>query len=349
MSSPSLSTVIPRLNGRQVLVLALVALAGVGTLYVLGAPSGDFVQSDGPVQSAQPTANETPSEEAFEEPVPEEGDPYFEAESSEWISYINPRDEYRSPYLGGGSGKICVTLLNEAGEPIVGETVPNTSVTIPTGESLEWHTGADPMVVDFPLTDHYDRPLDADQFGTTPDLPQGDGYLDSHCIEWHGLPEDGTVEYGEATIDGEHADRIELVGYIQQEHGAWDTDVDPIDDAVSYEEAGGGWTYQTEASHGQAVVVFQLEEGDGDTGSSNDNGSDGGGDDSSSNGDDTGAGGDDTGAGGDDTGTTDDTSGDDADGALLAEELPGFSPVTAVLAVAGVVAVLAVRSRDSTE
>jgi hypothetical protein len=115
------------------------------------------------------------------------------------------------------------------------------------------------MTVEYPLTENYDRPLDADQFGTTSDLPQGDGYLDSHCIEVHGLPEDGTVEYGEAQIDGEHADQIEVVGYIQQAHEAWDTDTDPIDDAESYEEAGGGWTYETDASHGQVVVVLQLD------------------------------------------------------------------------------------------
>ncbi|TYL37628.1 PGF-CTERM sorting domain-containing protein [Natronococcus pandeyae] len=203
------------------------------------------------------------SEEAYTEPVPEPGDPYFEAAANDgsWISYINPRDEYRSPYLGEGSGKICVTLLNEAGEPVVGETVPNTTVTVPTGDTIGWHTHADPMVVDYPLTDNYERPLDADQFGTRSDLPQGDGYLDSHCIEWHGLPEDETVSYGEVEVDGEHADRIEVVGYVQQAHDAWDTDVDPIEDAVPHEDAG-GWTYEADASHGQAVVVLQLTGGE---------------------------------------------------------------------------------------
>ena len=350
MSSPSISTVIARPSGRQLLVLALVALAGVGTLYVLGAPSGDLGHADSPVQSVQPTANETPSEEAFEEPVPGPGDPYFEAEASDgsWISYINPRDEYRSPYLGGGSGKICVTLLNEAGEPIVGESVPNTSVTIPTGESLEWHTGAEPMVVDFPLTDHYDRPLDADQFGTTSDLPQGDGYLDSHCIEWHGLPEDETVEYGEAEIEGDHADRIELVGYVQQAHEAWDTDVDPVDDAVSYEEAGGGWTYQTEGSHGQAVVVFQLDDqerppGTDDNPSGGDDDSSGTGDGNTSNGDDTGVGGDDTGSGDDGAADGDDDTADDSDDAYLGDGMPGFSLLAALFAVGAMIAVVAGR------
>ncbi|MCU4924680.1 PGF-CTERM sorting domain-containing protein [Halobacteria archaeon AArc-dxtr1] len=221
-----------------------------------------------PVMGAVAESDEI-SEEPFLEPVPDADDDYFEAEASDgsWISYVNPRDEYRSPYLGEGSGKICVTLVNEAGEPVVGESVSETTVTIPTGDSLVWHTGADPLTVQYPLTDHYDRPLDADQFGTTDELPQGDGYLDSHCIEFHGLPEDGEIEYGEVMVDGAHADRIELAGYIQQDDQAWETDVDPIADAVSYEEAGGGWTYSEPESHGQVVAVLQLtaDDSDGDS------------------------------------------------------------------------------------
>lgn len=205
-------------------------------------------------------------EAAYEEPAPEPGDPYFEAADDEghWISYINPRDEYRDPYLGDGSGKLCVTLLNAEGEVVAGETVPNTTVTVPTGESVSWHASADPFVVRFPLTEHYERPLDSDQFGTASDLPQGDGYLDAHCIEWHGLPEDEHVAYGEATVDGEYADRIEVVGYIQTEHEAWDTDLDPRSAAEPYERAG-GWTYRPDGSHGQAVVVLQLDHGEGST------------------------------------------------------------------------------------
>ena len=200
------------------------------------------------------------SEEAYVQAAPEKGDAYFEAQASDgsWISYKNPRDEYRSPYLGDGSTKMCVVLLNEDGEPIVGESVPNTTITIPTGASVAWHSSADPITVELPLTEHYDRPLDADQFGTS-DLPQGDGYLDSHCYEFHGIPEDATIEYGEAEIDGEHADQLTVVGYIQHAHSAWDSDVDPIADAESYEEAGGGWTFHPDGSHGQVVVVLQLD------------------------------------------------------------------------------------------
>ncbi len=281
---------------------------------------------------AMPIVNATPtdvSEEPYEESVPEEGDTGFEAvaEDGSWISYHNERDEYRTPYVGDGSGKLCVTLLNEVGESIVGETVPNTTVQIDTGDSLEWHSGADPMVVEYPLTDHYSQPLDADQFGTSADLPQGDGMFDSHCIEWHGLEDHATVEYGEVELEGEHADDIEVVGYIQQAHEAWDSDVDPIAAAESYEEAGGGWTYETEESHGQLVVVLQLEEqalaesddsdedvedetADGDTGSA----------------------------------TQADETADEAETTADDDSVPGFGLLAAALAVMGLVTGLRVRS-----
>ncbi|THE64335.1 PGF-CTERM sorting domain-containing protein [Salinadaptatus halalkaliphilus] len=255
--------------GHVLAVGVFVAVAGVVAVSVLagGVAAGTVSVADQPTAQAQadvPTAVATQdgvSEEAFVEPVPEEGDAYFEAaaEDDSWVSYINPRDEYRSPYLGEGSGKLCVALVNEQGEPVAGESIPGTTVTVPTGEELEWHGDADPFTVEYPLTDNYDRPLDSDQFGTTDDLPQGDGYLDSHCFEWHGLTENDTVSYSDATIEGEHADDIELVGYVQQTHESWDTDVDPIDDARPYEETGGGWTYHPDGSHGQVVVVVQLD------------------------------------------------------------------------------------------
>ncbi|MDG5759779.1 PGF-CTERM sorting domain-containing protein [Natronococcus sp. A-GB1] len=330
-------------DGRTVVVLGILAvLAGVlvAALFVGGTAavgSDDASSGDDLETNAVESSTTGVSEPATEMPVPEPGDEYYEAAAPDgsWISYINPRDEYRSPYLGDGSGKICVTLLNEAGEPIVGESVPNTTATVPTGDELEWHSGADPMVVEYSLTDNYDRPLDADQFGTNEELPQGDGYLDSHCIEMHGQPEDGTIEYGEVEIDGEHADNIELVGYIQQAHEAWDSDVDPIEDAESYEEAGGGWTYKTDGSHGQAVVVLQLagevddssdepeertESTTEDSSESNESSGDDAGDDDGVNGDDETS---------DDDGS-DDGTGDDADG------LPGFGVGATVVALAAI-------------
>ncbi|SEP61052.1 PGF-CTERM sorting domain-containing protein [Natrinema salaciae] len=241
---------------RQSLLALGLGLAVVASLVAAGAAGASAGVVD-------PDSNGTVSEAEYVKPAPEQGDPYFEAAASDgsWISYENPRDEYRNPYLGDGSGKVCVTLVNENGDPVVGESVPNTSVTIPTNNVTSWHSHADPMTVQFPMTDHYDRPLDADEFGTSPDISQGDGYMDTHCIEMHGLPEDATVEYGEAEISGEHADRIDLVGYIQQipEGDGWDTDIDPVTAAEPYAEAGGGWTYETNATHAGVVVVLQLD------------------------------------------------------------------------------------------
>jgi PGF-CTERM protein len=202
-------------DGRTVVAGVLAVLAVVlATTFLVGGTaavgSDDASGEDALETNAVQSSTTAVSEPAAEMPVPEPGDEYYEAAAPDgsWISYINPRDEYRSPYLGDGSGKICVTLVNEAGEPVVGESVPNTTATVPTGDELEWHSGADPMVVEYSLTDNYDRPLDADQFGTNAELPQGDGYMDSHCIEMHGQPEDGTIEYGEVEIDGEHADGL---------------------------------------------------------------------------------------------------------------------------------------------
>ncbi|WP_440767396.1 PGF-CTERM sorting domain-containing protein [Natronorubrum sp. DTA7] len=308
-------------------------LVGILGLAVMGGASADeSVAASGATIDPDASTNATVSEDAYVEAAPERGDPYYEASNGDWVSYINPRDEYRSPYLGDGSGQICVTLLNEAGEPIVGETVPNTTVTIETGDELNWHSQANPMTVQYPVTDHYDRPLDADQFGTTPDLAQGDGYMDSHCISIHGQPEDSTIEYGEAQIDGEHADKIELVGYIQQAHDTWDTSVDPIEDAESYEEAGGEWTFRPDGSHGQVTVVLQLD-GDAtgvddptdedETNSSNDT--------EQSNDDD------------EETGEADDDADDDADDG---DELPGFG-IPAVIVALALAALVGVRRRST--
>lgn len=244
------------LPGELHVVLAVgLGLVVIGGLIASGA-AGTAASAIDPDQSGV-------SEEAYVEPAPEEGDPYFEAAADDgsWVSYENPRDEYRSPYLGNGSGKICVSLVNENGEPVVGTSVPNTSVTIPTGGATTWHPDANPMTVKFPMTDNYEFALDGDQFGTSPDVAQGDGYMDSHCIELHGNPVGSSIEYGEAEITGQYADRIDVVGYIQQvpKGDGWDTDIDPIDAAEPYEEAGGGWTTTEDSNHGQVVVVLQLD------------------------------------------------------------------------------------------
>ncbi|TYT63505.1 PGF-CTERM sorting domain-containing protein [Natrialba swarupiae] len=333
-------------DARLVVPIGAVVL---GVLVASGAVAGVAASPGTPAPVAQST-NDTPvSEQTYEEPVPEPDDPYFEAtaEDGSWISYVNPRDEYRVPYLGDGSGKLCVTLLNEAGEPVVGESVSDVTATIDTGEELEWHSHADPFVVEYPLTENYDRPLDADQFGTDPDLPQGDGYLDSHCLEWHGLPEDETVAYGEIELEGDDADRIEVVGYVQQAHDSWDTDVDPLTEAQPYEEAG-GWTYLPDGSHGQAVVVLQLDGQDLET-STDDGGEQGGdADDTITDADDTITDADDTITDVDDHESVDSddraSEGDDTeadDSGDESDRMPGFGVLVALLALT----VAAVASR----
>lgn len=241
-------------------VLALVSGVAIASGVGLAPGASESLSSDGEIVTTG-VADGNVTESAYVERAPERGDHWYEGEDDdgEWISYVNPRDEYRTPYLGPGSGKICVAVFNEAGEAIVGTTLENTTVTIPTGESLAWHSAADPMAVEFPLVEHYERPLDADQFGTTESLPQGDGYMDSHCIEFHGMPEDGAISYGEAELSGDRADWLEVVGYIQQDRQSWDSDVDPIADAVAYNETGGGWTFEPGGSHGQVVAVLQLD------------------------------------------------------------------------------------------
>ncbi|WIV66306.1 PGF-CTERM sorting domain-containing protein [Natrialbaceae archaeon AArc-T1-2] len=334
MLDQPLTARIPTAIALGVLVCGLVTAVAVAGVVLAGPPPTDDSttvgthSSDASVvfQTEREDQSEEPIEPEYVEPVPEEDDPYYEAAARDgsWVSYVNPRDEYRDPYLGDGSGKLCVTLLNEDGDVIVGESVPNTTVTVPTGDSLAWHTSADPFTVEYPLTDHHVRPLDADQFGTTPDLPQGDGYMDSHCIEWHGLPEDETVSYGEVEIDGEYEEYIDVVGYHQQAHDSWDSDVDPIEDAVSYEEAGGGWTYRTDGSHGQAVVVLQL---DPPTDASDDAGTDDdAGDDDTADGEDDERADHDVATG---TASTDDTSPDAGD-----DEVPGLGVLAALVALA---------------
>lgn len=89
-------------------IVAVVALAGAGVT---------ATEASNSQQYATTPATDNVSEEAYEEPAPGPDDQYFEAADpdGDWVSYINPRDKYRSPYLGDGSGKICVTLVNEEG------------------------------------------------------------------------------------------------------------------------------------------------------------------------------------------------------------------------------------------
>lgn len=197
-------------------------------------------------------------ESAYLQTVPEPGDPYFEAQGDGWVSYVNPRDEYHPTQYGDGSGKICMVLLNEDGEPIVGESIPGTQASMETG-GIEWHSSANPFTVNFPMTANYDRPLDSDQFGTS-SLPQGDGYLDSHCLEAHDLDDDATVTYDEVELSGQYADHVDVVGYYDQT-GTWNSDFDPLLDVSPYgvsSSSDGTVTMSPGSSHFEILVVLQL-------------------------------------------------------------------------------------------
>ena len=195
---------------------------------------------------------------------------YLEEETEDWISYYNPRDQFHPEYKNNttesvpdevfesrpGSGKFCVSLLNERKEPISGKTIPNTTIKANL-DGLNWHKYANPFEVRMPLHKNYDVPLDADQFGTNETLPQGDGILDSHCIEWHLESSNFNLSYDKFDVITDNPERIKFVGY-HQKLDTWDSNVDPIEDAQPYEEVG-ELTFEENKTHGQVVGVFQLK------------------------------------------------------------------------------------------
>jgi hypothetical protein len=204
------------------------------------------------------------TEEAYLQEVPEEGDYYYEAGTDDWVSYVNPRDEYNPEYESRdeapGSGKVCFAVMNEEGDPIVGETLPNTQASMDLG-GIEWHSHANPFTVEFPLTENYERPLDSDQFGTSDNLPQGDGILDTHCLEFHQVEENHTLTYDEVEITGEHAEDLEVVGYYDQLN-TWSTDFDPENDVSPYgtdESSDGVVSMSPGNTHAEVLAVLQLD------------------------------------------------------------------------------------------
>lgn len=226
---------------------------------------GSENETDEPENSPE-EGNETDpnevSEEAYVQEAPEPGDEYYEAGTEDWVSYTNPRDEYhperssRDEYPG--SGRVCMALLNEEGEPITGETVPDTQAFMDL-DGIDWHSEST-FNVEFPLTENYERPLDSDMFGTSEDLPQGDGYMDAHCIEYHLVTEDHTLNYSQVEISGENSEAIEVVGYHDQ-IGTWNTDFDPESDVEPYgtsNSSDGTVTLEPGNSHGEVLAVLQL-------------------------------------------------------------------------------------------
>lgn len=214
------------------------------------------------------------SESHVSEPAAEiSGEEILQEKTDEWVSYTNHRDhfhpEYHEPgetvpdeimyHERPGSGKFCMTLLNENNEPIVGNSLTNVTAVMDI-EGLEWHELANPFEVKYPLRNHYDIPLDGDQFGTSDDLPQGNGILDSHCIEFHLEEANFEADYEPVEIRGNDSDRLEVVGYKEQ-IGPWDTDLDPVDGTYSYGESNysnGNIAMNPNNSHFQVVTVLRL-------------------------------------------------------------------------------------------
>src|SRR6056297_3504004 len=102
------------------LAIAALAVLALGAIVAAAAatpiaqltddPSAQIADDPRAPSLAQENATDgEPIEDEFVVEAPEEGDEYFEAVADDrrWISYLNPRDEYRDPYLGEGSGKIC--------------------------------------------------------------------------------------------------------------------------------------------------------------------------------------------------------------------------------------------------
>lgn len=212
--------------------------------------------------------------EPSEERIKLDGEEFLEASNEDWVSYKNPRDRFHPDYheVGEsvpdevmnkerpGSGKFCMSLLNEANQPVMGETLNNVTAEMHI-EGLEWHSLANPFRVNYPLNENYDRrPLDGDQFGSSDNLSQGDGYLDSHCIEFHLEKEDLSLNYSQIDVYGQDSEGVEVVGY-RENIGVWDSTIDPVEDVYEYnasELSDGKVSMDEENTHFQVVGVLRL-------------------------------------------------------------------------------------------
>jgi len=74
-------------GGQRGLLALGLGLVVIASLVATGAAAAGAATQD---------SNGNVSEEAYVEPAPEPGDPYFEAAATDgsWVSYENPRDEY---------------------------------------------------------------------------------------------------------------------------------------------------------------------------------------------------------------------------------------------------------------
>jgi len=192
--------------------------------------------------------NTTDIEERHVTPAPEPS-----ATGEDWLSYPNPRDHYKhdQDIHREGSIKVCKILLNQNGEPITGTSIPGTTFTIDTNITYE-----DARPVTF--TTELDQV--ADMMGTSPDVIEGDGYLDAECAEFHDLRLNQTYTYSQENISGEHSDRVETVGYEEY----WERGQEqPYTEANSYGEnnESDGKIHLTPGDdnrHAEIIVINQI-------------------------------------------------------------------------------------------
>lgn len=173
-----------------------------------------------------------------------------------WISYPNPRNHMPRPStaIDDPSIKVCAVLLNQANEVITGTTVPDTRITMDT--SIDRYEAGNPVTFTTPLEQY------ADLIGTDPSLPEGDGYLDAECVEFHNL-ETGRYTYSPPSITGQHADEIEFVGVTEYagarpsgnpfEKEAYEFGTNDLSDGVFNLEG------EYDQRHGEAIYFFRLK------------------------------------------------------------------------------------------
>jgi hypothetical protein len=185
--------------------------------------------------------------------------PEPDGQGDNWISYPNPRDHILDydTLESMGDMKVCTILLNQAGEPIDGDTVADTTIQVDTdiNEHEPAYDDADPVT--------FTTPLDqvADLKGTAPDLPEGDGMLDAECAEYHNLPFD-TYTYAPASITGANADNVEFVGLTEY----WDdaNRGNPFQDTLyqygenDLSDGTVTLTPDEDSDHAEVIYVFRL-------------------------------------------------------------------------------------------
>ena len=209
---------------------------------------GNDTEQDPENGSNNETENTTEVEERHVTPAPEPS-----ATGEDWISYPNPRDHYKHDQgiHREGSIKVCKVLLNQNSEPITGKSIPGTTFTVNT--NITYEDGR-------PVTFTTELDQVADLIGTSPDLVEGDGYLDAECAEFHDLELNQTYTYSQETITGEHSDRVKTVGYEEY----WERgQPQPYTEANSYGEnnESDGRIHLTPGDdnrHAEIIIINQI-------------------------------------------------------------------------------------------